>query len=162
MTSSNAVRVTHSFVQVNDATPEKVFPLLCPVREAEWVPGWQYRMVYSCSGVAELDCVFVTPEQDGGETIWQCTEYDPEGFAIVFAWVRPEVMTAQIRIRLEARTDGKCDTHITYSYTALSEHGAAEVRRMNQAWFEQKMKSWQTAINHYLHTGKLIDAGGWE
>ena len=46
-------RVTHEYTQTNLATPERVFPLLCPVREAEWVPDWQYRLIYSESGVAE-------------------------------------------------------------------------------------------------------------
>ena len=162
MADLDPVRVTHSYSQLNDAPPVTVFPLLCPMREGEWVPGWQYQMIYSRSGVAELDCVFVTPEEDGGETVWQCTEYDPERFAIAYAWVRPQVMTAQIRIRLAARAEGNTDAYITYTYTALSEQGAAELRRMDRAWFEHKMQSWQMAINHYLRTGKLIDSAAWE
>src|SRR2546427_13050450 len=42
---SSARRVTHEYTQTNDAPPEIVFPLLCPVREADWVPGWQYKMI---------------------------------------------------------------------------------------------------------------------
>ena len=38
--------------------PEKVFPLLCPVREYEWVEPWRCDLVYTDSGVAELDCIF--------------------------------------------------------------------------------------------------------
>jgi hypothetical protein len=47
-----ARRVSCEYTQTNDASPEIVFPLLCPVREAEWVPDWKYRMIYSQSGVA--------------------------------------------------------------------------------------------------------------
>jgi hypothetical protein len=39
--SFTAKRVTHTYTQKLDATPERVFPLLCPVREAEWADGWQ-------------------------------------------------------------------------------------------------------------------------
>ena len=42
-----ARRIIHTYRQTIDATPEKVFPLLCPVREAEWLDGWQYAMIYS-------------------------------------------------------------------------------------------------------------------
>src|SRR2546427_12204443 len=58
---SSARRVTHEYTQTNDAPPEIVFPMLCPVREADWVPGWQYKMIYSKSGMAEAGCVFTTP-----------------------------------------------------------------------------------------------------
>ena len=68
MSAFDAKRVSHEYTQTNDAPPEKVFPLLCPVREADWVPGWQYRLIYSESGVAEDGCVFSTPNDAGPET----------------------------------------------------------------------------------------------
>ena len=37
-----------------DAPPDRVFPLLCPVREYDWIDGWECRMVYAETGVAEL------------------------------------------------------------------------------------------------------------
>jgi len=157
-----ARRVVHEFTQVNDAPPEKVFPLLCPVRESDWVPQWQYRMIYSESGIAEPGCVFITPEEDGSESIWQCTEYQPEALRIAYDWVRPGLMAAQIHIQLEARDDGRTNAHLRYAYTALSEPGNAELHRMDRAWFEDKMNSWQSAINHYLQTGRCISGPGWE
>src|SRR5208283_1284485 len=42
------------------STKDKVFPLLCPVREYEWFNDWKCTMVYSESGVAENNCVFYT------------------------------------------------------------------------------------------------------
>jgi hypothetical protein len=162
MPAFQAARRLHEYTQTNDAPPEGVFPLLCPVREAEWVPQWQYRMIHSQSGMVEQGCVFLTPEEDGSETIWQCTDYQPEAFRIAYAWVRPGLMTAQICIQLEPRDDGRTNAHIRYTYTALSEAGNAELHRMDKAWFEHKMSSWQSAINHYLRTGKLVDAAGWE
>ncbi len=53
MSHLTAKRVEHRCVQRNPAPPEQVFPLLCPVREADWVPDWRYRMIYSRTGVAE-------------------------------------------------------------------------------------------------------------
>jgi hypothetical protein len=35
MSALTAGRVWHEYTQTNDAQPEKVFPLLCPVREAD-------------------------------------------------------------------------------------------------------------------------------
>ena len=44
MTAFKGNRVVHEFTQTNSAAPEKVFPLLCPVREDDWLPGWKYQL----------------------------------------------------------------------------------------------------------------------
>ena len=160
MTDFQAKRVTHEYTQTNLAAPSKVFPLLCPVREADWVPGWQYRLIYSKSGVAEAGCVFTT-EENARETTWIVTEYDPAAFRIAFVWVDPGMVATQLRIRLEPTGDATT-ARIQYTYTALSPEGNREVERFNENWFRHKMKSWEAAINHYLQTGKRIDAATWE
>ncbi len=152
-----AKRVAHEFVQTNSAIPAKVFPLLCPVREAEWVPGWQYRLIYSKTGVAEMGCVFVTPNSDGSETVWTVTEYDPANFQIAFAWVHPQVMTAQIEISLKQKGSDSTEARVRYTYTGLSPEGNAEIDRYDEEWFRHKMTSWEAAVNHYLRTGKRMD-----
>ena len=71
-------RATRTFVQKLVAPPERVFPLLCPVREADWLDGWDPLAVYTDSGIAEPGCVFITkagqrlPIQDGAATSAQC------------------------------------------------------------------------------------------
>ena len=54
-------RITREYRQTINATPEKMFPLLCPVREADWLDGWRYNMIYSESGLVEEGAVFSTP-----------------------------------------------------------------------------------------------------
>jgi len=162
MAEFHGKRVTHVYTQTNLAAPEQVFPLLCPVREADWVPGWEYRLIYSESGLAESGCVFVTPNQDGSETTWVVTEYDSAMFRIGFAWVNPGLVAAQIRIWLEPNSAGKTTAHIDYTYTGLSVEGNREVERYDEKWFQHKMQSWEAAINHYLRTGKRINASAWE
>jgi len=162
MSEFQAKRVTHQYSQSNIAPPDKVFPLLCPVREAEWVPGWQYRLIYSQSGVAEAGCIFTTPNEDGSEATWVVTEYDPGKFRIGFVWVNPGLVLAQLRIQLHARGNSETTADIQYSYTGLSPEGNREVERYDEKWFQHKMRSWEVAINHYLKTGKLIDAAAWE
>ncbi len=58
------------------ARSEIVFPLLCPVRESEWIPGWEARVIHSDSGVAELDGVFSLDEAHGG-ALFVVTRYEP-------------------------------------------------------------------------------------
>lgn len=152
----SAKRFVHQFTQTNLAPPEKVFPLLCPVREAEWVPGWKYRLIYSRSGVAEAGCVFGTPNPDGSETIWQVTHYEPNT-AIRFAWVRPDMIATQIEIKLQPTGDGKTIVYLQYAYTGLSSAGNAEITGYSEVWFRDKMLGWENAINQYLQTGRLVN-----
>jgi hypothetical protein len=162
MSEFQGKRVTHEYAQHNVAPPERVFPLLCPVREAEWVPGWRYRLIYSESGVAEDGCVFITPNEDGTETTWVVTAYDPASFCIGFAWVNPGLVAAQTRISLSRRAEapGHTTARIQYVYTGLSPQGNREIERYDQKWFHHKMQNWEVAINHYLQTGKQIDEAG--
>ena len=68
-------RITRSFVQRIHASPEDVFPLLCPELEMAWLPGWDYRMIHSASGVAERGAVFETAHVLG-KTRWIVAEHD--------------------------------------------------------------------------------------
>lgn len=56
----NHMRRTMHGTMRHPAPLERVFPLLCPVREREWLQGWDATMVCSESGVAEPGCVFTT------------------------------------------------------------------------------------------------------
>ena len=159
-----SLRVAHEYTQTNSAPPEKVFPLLCPVREADWVPGWQSRLIYSDSGVAELGCVFATPNPpaspgsgpSGAETTWIVTEYDPAAFRIAFVWVEPGRVLTEIRIHLTPAEDGAARAHILYRYTGLSSEGNRQVESYDKKWFRAKMEDWETAINHYLRMERCI------
>src|SRR5437763_11613499 len=69
-------RATHSYRQRLHAPPARVFPLLCPVRETEWADGWLPELVFTSSGFAERDCVFITPDKLGN-AIWYVTRHEP-------------------------------------------------------------------------------------
>jgi hypothetical protein len=119
-------------------------------------------MIYSKSGVAEAGCVFTTANDDGTETTWLVTEYNPAAFRIAFAWVNPGQVAAQIGISLNKNAQGTTTALIRYTYTGLSLAGNQEVERYDQNWFESKMQSWEGAINHYLRKGKAISGAAWE
>jgi hypothetical protein len=156
MPELQAQRVVHEYTQINEAPPEIVFPLLCPVRELDWIPDWRYRLIYSQSGVAENGCVFATPNDSGRETVWVVSEYNPGEFHIAFVWVRPEMVASQLHIKLTARETSKTSAHIRYAYTGLSSAGNEEVGRYDKKWFGDKMRKWEAAINHYLLTGSKL------
>src|SRR5262245_51445173 len=92
-------RVTHTYRQNLNAAPAKVFPLLCPVREAEWASGWSPDVVISFSGVAERDCIFRTT--DGlGTAIWCVTRHEPGNWFVEMLKILPGVTACRLEIQL--------------------------------------------------------------
>jgi hypothetical protein len=150
-------RVTHTFTQHLVGTPDDVFPLLCPVREAEWVNGWNPRVVITSSGVAEHDCVFVM----GGtksESVWMVTQYEPPA-RIEFIKVTPAETVARVTIELRAGEVGETLADVTYAYTALNEAGTQVVDSFTAEYYHAFMTEWEDELNHYIRTGtKLVAA----
>ena len=158
MSSFSAKRVTRTYTQRIAAPPHEVFPLLCPVREREWVEGWECEVVYSRSGVAEQGCIFTTQGVGERETVWAITAHDPAGLRIEFVMVTPESRVGGLQIRLEENADGTTSAHVSYTFTALAERGNAFVDDYTEEVFNRKMRHWERAMNHYLETGSMLTA----
>jgi hypothetical protein len=153
--------VRHSYRQRLTARPEKVFPLLCPVREADWVDGWDPPLVLSNSGVIEPGCIFITPGDEGSDAVWVTTRHDPTEFEVEFVKVTPGTTVARIEIQLEDAPDGGTFCYVSYAYTALSEAGRNFVESFTEDRYETFMGEWETALNYYLANGsKLPSIGG--
>jgi hypothetical protein len=144
-------RVTRTFTQKLAAAPERVFPLLCPVREADWLSDWDPIAVFSDSGVAEPDCVFVTSATPH-EAIWFITNHEPGRGFVQMLKVVPEVTACKLSIQLSKSETG-CEALVTYSHTSLGPHGDAFVDGFTEAFYERFMREWESRLNHYLTTG---------
>jgi hypothetical protein len=147
-------RVTRRFTQQLNAPPDQVFPLLCPVRESEWVNGWHPRLVATESGLAELDCIFVTATGPQ-EAIWVVTRHDPDGHHLEIIKVIPGIVVGKITIQLSAAPGGST-AEISYSFTALGPDGDRVVNEFTQRHFDEFMLTWETELNHYLATGERL------
>lgn len=109
-----------------DASCETVFPLLCPVREYEWIAHWRCEMVHSRSGVAEDGCVFRTDFPDDGRMTWVVTSYEPPR-RIEFCCFVPETIVMRLKIRLTPDGAG-CRLGWTREFLALSDGGDEHIR----------------------------------
>ncbi len=154
--SFNAVRKTLTFKQFNNAEPEKVFPLLCPVREKDWLDGWDYKMIYSRSGVIEKNCVFSTSHLGRMDTIWHVTQHNPEKFEVEFLRVTSKENVVRINIKLTPIENDKTEAEIVYQYTGLSKEQNEFINSELESKFEESMMWWEKSINHYLETGRML------
>lgn len=147
-------RVTRTSTQQLVAEASKVFPLLCPVREADWLEGWDPLVVYSHSGLAEPEGVFIT-EAKPQNAIWYITRHEPErGFIEMFK-ITPSVTACKLTIRLRSTGSGS-EAIVTYSHTSLGPEGDAFVAAFTEDYYRDFMRDWETRINHYLSQGSAL------
>lgn len=151
-------RVTRSYAQKLVAEPARVLPLLCPVREADWIPGWDPICVLSESGVAEQDCVFVTAGAPS-DAIWFVTRHDAAAGVVEMVKITPGVTACKLTIVLRPAPAG-CEATVTYSHTSLGPAGDELVAGFTEEHYERFMRDWESRLNHYLSTGSMLIAGG--
>lgn len=147
------VQVTHSYTQTLDGSPAEILPLLCPVREAEWVPGWTPRLVLSESGLAEPNCVFFTPDPAApgeAEAIWTVLRQDSAAGIVEMLKVTPGFLVVRLSVDLRPRPTGGCHAEVVYRYTALSPAGEAYVQARTRRAYAEFMRDWEKALNAYL------------
>ncbi len=146
-------RVLRTYKQTLIGEPAKVFPLLCPVREADWIDGWDPILVLSRSGVAEADCVFVTSAQPQN-AIWYITRHEPDRFAEMIK-LTPGVTACKLQIEVRASGSGSQAT-ITYMHTSLGPEGDAFIESFTEAFYDKFMRDWEARMNHYLKEGTAL------
>jgi hypothetical protein len=157
MKITKPARVTRTYTQRLVGTPEAVFPLLCPVREADWIEGWDPVLVASETGVAEPDCVFTTSASPT-EAVWYVTRHEPESGFVEMLKITPSVTACRLTIRLSRVADG-CEAQVTYKHTSLGPEGDAFVMAFTEAHYAKFMHDWESRMNHYLRTGQALRAG---
>jgi hypothetical protein len=154
MKITKPTRATHRYRQRLHATPAKVFPLLCPVRETEWADGWAPELVISSSGVAERECIFLTPDKLG-TAIWFITCHEPERWFVEMLKILPGVTACRLEIQLSENGDG-CDADITYSHTSIGAAGDEFVAQFTADYYRRFMQAWEKELNHFLKTGRRL------
>lgn len=152
-------RVTRTYIQRLVAEPSAVFPLLCPVREADWIEGWDPIFVVTHSGVAEPDCVFVTAATPNN-AIWYITRHEHENGFIEMLKITPLVTACKLTIQLRPVATGS-EAVITYMHTSLGPEGDTFVASFTDDYYRQFIQDWEARVNHYLvHASALQATGG--
>lgn len=146
-----ARRVSRTYTQHLIGSVEAVFPLLCPVREADWISGWDPLLVVSASGVAERDCAFVTPSLPSN-AIWYITRHEPASGFVEMLKLTPGVTACRLSIQLRA-TPGGSEAAVTYCHTSLGPEGDAFVAAFTVDYYLKLMQDWEARLNHYLQHG---------
>lgn len=135
------------------APREAVFPLLCPVRECDWIETWQCELIHAASGRADASCVFRADFPDEGPRLWVVSRYEPLA-AIHFVVTGADI--AQTYAIDLAASPGGCTSTWRQTYTGLTPAGNAAVAAMTEADWLGRKRILERMLNHYLATGALL------
>ncbi|MDR7865706.1 MAG: SRPBCC family protein [Sporomusaceae bacterium] len=155
MTAFRGKRITLRHTMHIAAAPAAVFPLLCPEREKDWIDDWSYEMIYSQSGLAELDCTFKTAFPDEGEAYWVMIRHNPpaEGDYIRFV---PGLMIVKLAFVLRPEGDSGCVIEVAHTFTGLSDRGNAAITERIPAEHAQDIARLEQLLDHYARTGRML------
>jgi hypothetical protein len=128
------------------ATPEQIFPLLCPVLEYEWLDDWACDVQYSASGVAEEGCAFRTDIQVGER--WICSRHEPPTAIQYVVWMRVGWMV--LDLSLEDRGDGSTMLRWRRTFTATGSLGRKLIGTMTEAGVRRDMEATNQRLAAYL------------
>jgi hypothetical protein len=145
----NGKRAEREAVLKIPASPSRVFPLLCPERERDWIPGWDYRMVYSVSGYAEPGCTFVTDFPPEGLTVWTFLEHVPDRHVVIFR-VSPDLVTIRWQMDLTGSGSECTEIRMHWTVTGLSAKGNRYIDEVLDERFTELAARLETQLSRYL------------
>jgi len=149
MTQTKHIRFHHAGSTTIPASAKEIFPLLCPVREYEWVPNWQGKLIFSNSGLVETDCIFTTDHPQDGPAVWVTVNHDEARHQVEFIRFSPGIRIVRMALRVEQLQGTESRLHIAYTWTALGLTGQREI----SGFIASKGNELQHNIDHL---GKLL------
>jgi hypothetical protein len=139
------------------APPDRVFPLLCPVREYEWISDWRCELIHTTSGVVEKGCVFLLDYPPELRTVWVTSVHDPANHTLEFVRVSGERLVTIMALRVEPRGAGS-RLHIRYTLVAIDAAGQTIVdhARATGEPHAEVARGIARKLEHFLTTGRVL------
>lgn len=139
------------------ASIDAAFPLFTPLGEKKWVPGWEPTFLYPENGAMEEGMVFRTAGHfvEEPDYHWIVARYLLEQYHVEYV-----VSTANrywvITVQCENYDADITKTTVRYTYIGFNELGNELSEQASAKMFQNDLKDWEQAINHYLKTGTLL------
>lgn len=154
----NSVRIEMRITHRIEGEPEQVFPLFCPVREYEWLEGWECDLLYTETGRVENNCVFMTELPERGRGTWLVSRYELENFLVEYVIFYPELYTEKIDIKVKTNNDdGTSNVYWRRTYTGLTPQGNEFIKEHTGEPLRKRMNFIYQSLNHYVKTGERLE-----
>lgn len=148
-------RETRLYVANINHPASKLFPLICPTKEYDWIEGWECDLLYSDSGIAEQDCIFQCRVLNEKllET-WIIDTFLPNE-KVQFC-IYMEGCIIRYTVTLFEKPDKTTVSTWHMTITAFDEAGFQFLTENDPEIFKAKFSAFEAMINHYLETGEKL------
>ena len=135
-----------------EGSPDQVFPLFGPVREAEWAAGWQIQICHATTPLLEeKGAVFTTRSHGDQQTIWVITEFDQQAKRVDYLRITPHLHAAEVSVQCHALEEYRTAAIVVYRLTGLTPEGNAHIEHdYNEAAYQKMLAHWQQEINRII------------
>lgn len=149
-----------------NAPVEYVFPLVCPVREYDWIPGWKCNLIYCPAGRIEKGVAFEEKmsspfllNKAGGKTTWTTLLYDRIKFRVHFTW--DNIISSSI-YKMEMDPIDSSQTRLTLSLNMkiIDDRGLWLLDPAGKYKTGFLIEGLGAMLKHYCETGKQLDSKG--
>ena len=148
------MRRSYSFTGTWKASPEEIFILLCPAREADWIPKWSAKIIYSSTGYAEDKCIFETSDVSAaGKGLWTFTTHEKNRLVEYVGFGSDTITHGSIPVTDNG--DGTTSATWNITVTALTENGIEKVAKLPEGF--QVNSPVGKLIRHFLETGEIAN-----
>lgn len=111
------------------ASADKVMPLLCPVREYDWIEGWKCQLIHCPNGKNEVGVEFYekmsTPfllNSMHGKTKWTTIVFDTTEYKVHFNWTN-KYANALYKMELHPISNDSTKLVLDLAYTIKNKNG---------------------------------------
>jgi hypothetical protein len=147
-----ALRKVQEYDRLFEAEPEKLFPLLCPAREADWIPGWTCDLIYTTTGYVQPDCIFKTGSDNPfGAGTWVIYDHEPDKRLQLV--MTSADMVLQMRIAVSPAPGGGTHGRWTLTMTGLTPEGNSAIEALPDQ--DPHFIALLDCLDHYLKTGEM-------
>jgi hypothetical protein len=153
-TNFNAKRHSACHTQNLHSTPDKIFPLLCPKREYEWIETWKCDIISSESGFAEPDCIFSTHFPGDIKETWFVDIYEKNERIQFIRFSETRVM--RYSISLHDNKDGTTSALWELRIISLNDKGNMYIDNFLDEVYKTRIAALEKMLNHFLATGKML------
>ena len=149
-----STQFSRSAVALVDAPIERVFPLLCPKKEEDWIPGWQCETLWSRSGCNEDGAIFRTSKPYGTELYWHTLQFNIDRRIVDFLITAPRLFHFRFTITVEMKKTAQAAIHFHQTFTSVSEEGREFLERYQSEDFAARVQTLGALMTQYLNARK--------
>lgn len=134
----------------------EIFPLLCPKKEEEWIPGWECEVISSKSGCNEENAIFRTRKPYGTGLIWHTLAYDLEARRVDFFITASHLYNFRFKIRLSESGENGTKLMFSQEFFSISEEGTVLIEQYRNEDFQARLLKLGEFMTRYLKEKRTI------